>query len=212
MVPALVSLPSLPLPEKRMRPLMKSASLMLSVEAAKPATSMIAPWPNAMPDGLMRNTRPFEVSWPRISDGFCPTTRLSTTLAECCWMKRVISSRAIENCAQLMIAPGVLVIVRILPSTEKVTPPAALEAPDGLAKAEGAEAGKAALTATASAFLDANGRAKSPWSRRARERYLPCTNPPDPSANFRRKPTCGCYAPRPPRLRNYITLRSRLKY
>ena len=135
MVPALVSLPSAPEPWKRMRPLMKSASLMLSVEAAKPATSITAPWPKAMPEGLIRKTRPLELSWPRISEGFWPTTRFSTPLAACCWMKRVISSFWIENCCQLMIAPGVFVTVSVLPLTEKLTPPAAIEAPEGLANA-----------------------------------------------------------------------------
>src|SRR5882672_2372008 len=190
MVPALLTLPSAPLPVKRMRPLTKSASLMLSDDAAKPATSITALLPKAMPDGLIRKTRPFEVSWPRISEGFWPTTRFSTPLAACCWMKRVISSRAIENCCQLMMAPGVFVMVSRLPLTEKVTPPAATEAPEGLAKAGSDDAENAAPTAKASARRAGRSRADTPWSRRfisVREGRQLRTYPPDPSANFRRK-------------------------
>ncbi len=83
-LPRLVSLPSLPVPSKRLRPERKSASDMRSVEAAKPATSIIAPWPKTMPFGLTRNTRPLDRSLPRICVGSCPTTRFSTALAAFC--------------------------------------------------------------------------------------------------------------------------------
>ena len=44
-----------------------------------------------------------------------PVTRLSTVLAADCWMKRVVSAAPIENCCQLMIAPGVLMTDNKLP-------------------------------------------------------------------------------------------------
>src|SRR5690242_13228403 len=159
--------PSPPPPTKRMRPLVKSASLMLRVEAAKPATSITAPAPNAIPEGLMRKTRPFDCSVPRMLEGFCDTTRLSTPLAAFCWMKRVISSFWIENCCQLMIAPGELVIVRLLPLEENVALPAATLPPDGFAKSEVAEAAKAAPTANEMA------RARG-WKAAVRRRRPPC--------------------------------------
>ena len=82
--------------------------MMSSVEATKPAVSIFAPGPNTMPFGLMRNTRPLEDSWPRISDGLRPTTRFSTALWADGWMKRVASSAPIENSRQLMMVPSLL--------------------------------------------------------------------------------------------------------
>ena len=180
---------------KRRRPATKSASLMLSVEAAKPATSTTAPLPKPMPLGLIRKTRPFDTSEPRMAVGSWPVTRLSTVLAACCWMKRVISSRAMENCCQLMIAPGVLVMVSVPPLTEKVTPPRTIVAPEGLANAEGVPAAKAAPMANASALRDGRRRAMCLKSRWSPERRQTPTYPPDPSTLFRRTPTFGCYAP-----------------
>jgi hypothetical protein len=86
-----------------------------------------------------------------------------------------------------MIAPGVLVMTSVLPFIEKVTPPATMDAPEGLAKPGVAEAVKAALTAKASARRDGRSRANAPWPRRwisARERRQLRTYPPDPSTNF----------------------------
>ena len=173
-----------------MRPLTKSASLMLSVEAARPATSITAPWPNAMPDGLMRKTRPLEVQLPEDHRGVLADDAVEDGARGVLLDEARDLVRAIENCCQLMIAPGVLVMVSVLPFTEKVTPPRVIDAPEGLAKAVGALAAKAALTAKASVLRDGNSRAKSPWSRRcARERRQTPTYPPDPSTIFDGEPT-----------------------
>jgi hypothetical protein len=98
----------------------------------------------------------------------------------------------------------------VLPLTEKLTPPAAMEAPEGLAKAGTADAVKAALTAKASAWRDGRSRAYAPWSRRcvcARERRELLTYPPDPSVNFSGgNNRLRCYARAMPELRNYITI------
>ena len=100
-----------------------------------PAVSMVAPAPMVTPVGLIRNTRPFDSSCPRIFDGSPPVTRLSTALAAPDCTKRVISSGRIENCCQLMIVPGALVMVSVWPLTEKVACPAATLAPPGFAAA-----------------------------------------------------------------------------
>src|SRR5580692_5138617 len=63
----------------------------------------------------MRNTRPLELKFPRMIEGSVPMTRLSTVLAAVCWMNVVISLGAMENAPQLMMAPGVLVMMRLLP-------------------------------------------------------------------------------------------------
>ncbi len=52
----------MPLPSKRRRPLSQSELLMFSVEAVMPATSITEPAPKVMPEGLIRNTRPFDRS------------------------------------------------------------------------------------------------------------------------------------------------------
>ena len=100
---------------KRMRPARKSSLVIFSVEATSPATSTRALAPKNMPFGLMRKTRPFDCRVPRMTDGSTPVTRLSTVLAADCWMKRVVSAAPIENCCQLMIAPGVLMTDSTLP-------------------------------------------------------------------------------------------------
>ncbi len=94
---------------------------------------MRAPAPTTTPLGLIRNTRPFESSWPRSADCPGPVTRLSTALAAPLWMKRVTSSGRIENACQLMIAPGVLVTVSVLPLVAKLAAPWATAGPVGLA-------------------------------------------------------------------------------
>ena len=60
--------------------------------------------------------------------------RLSTALFELCCMKRVISPWLIPNCCQLIIAPGVLVILSVLlVGWLNVTVPRTTDAPPGLA-------------------------------------------------------------------------------
>ena len=71
-------MPAPALPPNTSFPDRKSAFDRLSVDATSPATSITASRPNTMPFGLMRNTRPFDCSVPRIWLGSPPTTRFST--------------------------------------------------------------------------------------------------------------------------------------
>src|SRR5438132_14380847 len=83
---------------KLYRPAIKSASLMSWVLARKPAVLTTAEGPNRIPSRLMRNTRPFAVSVPRISEGPSPpVTRLSTTEELPGWLKRTLSGADIER-------------------------------------------------------------------------------------------------------------------
>ncbi|MGH8661161.1 MAG: hypothetical protein ACREUB_05290 [Burkholderiales bacterium] len=61
------------------------------------------------------------------------TTRLSTALADDCWMKRVVSLAPIENCCQLMIELGLLVTVSRLPERANETWPLTTTGPTGFA-------------------------------------------------------------------------------
>ena len=88
----------------------------------------------------MRNTRPFDVSVPRITDGSEPSTRLRTEEFELCWMKRVISPVPIEKPCQLMTAPGLLVMLRVLPCCAIDTWPLTTCGPTGFACACGSHA------------------------------------------------------------------------
>ena len=90
---------------KLYRPAMKSAFLMSCVVARNPAVLTTDEGPNRIPSRLMRNTRPFAVSVPRISEGPSPpVTRLSTTEELPGWLKRTLSLAPILNVCQLMIA------------------------------------------------------------------------------------------------------------
>src|SRR3989442_12420244 len=122
-------------------------------------------------------------------DGFWLVTRLSTALLACCWMQRVISSLPIENCCQLMIAPGVLVIERVLPFAANVALPFATEAPEGLAKAEPPETANAAPTASVMTGRRGNAPSKadlSPEKECDRERRGLPTTLPSPAYVVRR--------------------------
>ena len=123
MLPSLRTAPAPGVSPKRSRLFKKSSLESLSVEATRPATSTCEPAPNTMPLGLIKNTRPLDCSLPKISDGFSPTTRLSTWLAAFCCTKRVSSSRPMLNCCQLMMVPGVLVMVSVLPLCRKLACP-----------------------------------------------------------------------------------------
>ena len=118
MVPALVMPPASGVSVKRRRLLMKSLSDRRKVEATNPATSTCAPAPNTMPLGLTKNTRPLDCRLPKMTDGSTPVTRFSTWLLALCCTKRVSSPRLMLNCCQLMMAPGVLVTVKVLPTCE----------------------------------------------------------------------------------------------
>src|SRR5436309_15146086 len=83
---------------KLYRPAMKSAFLMSCVVARNPAVLTTDEGPNRIPSRLMRNTRPFAVSVPRISEGPSPpVTRLSTTEELPGWLKRTLSGADIER-------------------------------------------------------------------------------------------------------------------
>ena len=83
-----------------------------------------------------------------MTEGSTPTTRLSTELAADCWIKRVTSLCEIEKPCQLMMAPGVLVIVSRLPCWLKSALPLTTAAPVGFAIAVSTETEKHAATAS----------------------------------------------------------------
>ena len=139
-------------PLKLRRPARKSSFDSRSEDATRPATSICAPAPNSMPLGLTTNTRPFDCKVPSISEGSMPTTRFNTALADDCWMKRVVSLLPIENCCQLMIAPGVLVTASSLPWLANVAWPFTTTGPTGLPYA-GAPANHAAIASAAQLAL-----------------------------------------------------------
>src|SRR5262245_9166115 len=139
MLPRLSTEPASALGWKLSRPARKSWLLRLSVEATSPATSILAPSPTRIPEGLIRNTRPLEVSVPSSTEGSCPTTRLSTLEAALCWMKRVVSPGAIEKPCQLMIAPGVLVTFSVEPRCAIDACPLTTCGPTGLPRAPGTD-------------------------------------------------------------------------
>ena len=105
---------------------MKSASLRFSVDATSPPTLTCAPWPNSTPLALIRNTLPFAVRLPMITDGSPPITRLSATEFASGWTKSTRCPRAMLKLSQLIAAalvdcatvtePAPLVIVA-LPAT-----------------------------------------------------------------------------------------------
>ena len=110
----------------------------MSDETTNPATSTCEPLPNTMPLGLIRNTRPLDCSAPRMLDGSAPVTRLSTALAAFCCTKRVNSPRLIPKLCQLMMAPGVLVMVSVPPLVANVACPLTTWGAWGLAMAPAA--------------------------------------------------------------------------
>src|SRR5262245_33913531 len=117
---------------------------MSSEVATRPATLTCAPGPNSTPFGFTRNTLPFEVSAPWMSEPDGPTTRLSTVEDdEACW-KRVVSLAPMLKPCQLMIVPLELVTVSVLPELLKVALPDTTVGPLGLASAEPAASRTAA--------------------------------------------------------------------
>src|ERR1700679_1155641 len=102
-----------------------------------------------MPLALIKNTRPFGGRFPRMIEGSVPMTRFKTVLAAVCWMKVVISLGAMENAPQLMMAPGVLVVMRVLPLFLNVALPETTVGLPGLAWTRPA---KHEATATAISF------------------------------------------------------------
>jgi hypothetical protein len=56
-------------------------------------------------------------------EGSTPTTRFSTALVALCWLKRVLSTAAIENDCQFMMELGLLVTLSVLPELFMETVP-----------------------------------------------------------------------------------------
>ncbi len=72
----------------------KSLSVIRKVEANRPPTFTTEPAPKRMPLGLMSQTRPLAWSWPRITEGSPPVTRLSEIEELEGWRYRTTSSAA----------------------------------------------------------------------------------------------------------------------
>ena len=77
MLPWLTTLPVPPELVNTLRPAMKSALLMLSVDATKPPTLTCEPAPNSTPFGFKIKTWPLAVRLPRKLLGLLPVMRLS---------------------------------------------------------------------------------------------------------------------------------------
>ncbi len=80
-------------------------------------------------------------------EGSPPTTRFSTALEADCCTKRVVSPAPMENRGQLMMAPGALVTVSVLPEVWNWAEPAATLPPVGLAPAVEQKASRTAQAA-----------------------------------------------------------------
>src|SRR5215831_10915053 len=134
---------------------MKSSLLRLSVDATRPATSTWAPLPNRTPLGLRMKTCPLAVSDPKISVGFCPSTRLRAMLeAEGC-AKRTDSSELIPKVCQLMAARSVPWVISVLvPERLTLACPATTCSPVGPAHAGPTPARSANATALATGRID----------------------------------------------------------
>ena len=105
MLPSTVSAPVwLPssLPANRKRPAKASASFMPTAEAVKPAVSISAPAPTAMPLWLTRTTRPLLDSVPNSCEGVWVTTRLIDRLAALGWLIWVVAPAPMEKLFQLV--------------------------------------------------------------------------------------------------------------
>ena len=70
-----------------------------SVVATRPAASTVAPFAKNTPLGLMRTTRPFAESEPRIADGATPVTLFAAIELMEGWTNRTLSCFPIENCS-----------------------------------------------------------------------------------------------------------------
>ena len=77
---------------------------MLSVVAAMPPTSTLALGAKRTPFGLTRNSWPFAVKLPKMSERWEPTTRLSATAEALGCRKFTASLVAIEKPCQFRIA------------------------------------------------------------------------------------------------------------
>src|SRR5689334_22005003 len=161
-----------PLPAKRMRPAIASASLMGSVDAVKPAVSTTAPLPTAMPAGLTSTRRPLELSVPKIEEGSGPRTRLIEVLVAEGWLNWVTLPSGTEKLCQLIaewLLPAAFCVVtsRLAPWRTKLAWPATAWPPTGCARSGN---GKVNAAATASAAAAGRKPASAGWYVGAPER------------------------------------------
>ncbi len=131
--PALRTAPACAFVANRKRPAKKSSSLMPSEEATKPAVSIRAPGPIAIPLGLSRNTRPFDDRRPSKLDGSLPSTRFNTVAAAFGCAKCTDSLAPTEKPRQLIMAPALLVTSKCAPCVAKCAVPAATAGSEGSA-------------------------------------------------------------------------------
>src|SRR5713226_8227125 len=133
---------------------------MVSEVANSDPTSTLAPGANSTPLGLERNTCPFALSRPKISEGLLPSTLLRATEEALGWLKLTQAFEPIENVCQLRIALLVAWSICIFdPTVEIVAVPEVTWPPVGSWLGAGSAAAgwihaqgmSAALTASAAA-------------------------------------------------------------
>ncbi len=162
-------------PDSCQRPPPPSASAVVSafsVVATRPPTSTREPAPKITPRGFDRNTRPSACSWPRISEGSAPVTRLNSTAAASGWRMCTRSPAAMEKLDQSSAARGVDCRISSwrAPSARTLALPAVNTAPSGRAQPAGAAA---SVRARQAAWLSAcrrgwNGQHPRRWRRNGR--------------------------------------------
>ena len=107
---------------------------MPKVLATRPPTSTCAALPNSTPPGLTRNTCPFAVMRPWISEADVLSTRLSTTELALGCAKLTCALAPTLKLDQLRIALSLACLtVRLLPACEMTAEPAATCPPAGKA-------------------------------------------------------------------------------
>ena len=101
-------LPAAPWRLKWYLPLKKSVSLMPWVVAVKLPTSTLEPGAKYTPLGLVKNTWPLALIWPKIWLGLLLCTRLSSTLVLLGWVMLTLALAPTLKLCQLTMALGVL--------------------------------------------------------------------------------------------------------
>ena len=104
MLPWLVMVPVAPLRLKLYLPLKKSLSLMPCVVAVKLPTSTLEPGAKYTPLGLVKNTWPLALIWPKIWLGLLSRTRLSKTLLLLGWWTVTVALAPTLKLCQLTMA------------------------------------------------------------------------------------------------------------
>src|SRR6185295_15969090 len=113
---------------------MKSASVMLRVDATSPPTLTCAPLANRMPFGFTRNTLPLADRLPKMFDGSDPSTRLrATELLLGCTNLTASACPMLKPC-QLIATFWLDWLIVMLPAPlAMLAPPADTAPPDGRA-------------------------------------------------------------------------------